>query len=292
MFFNRPDLPSDALRARHREKMLRNGAFLAVLAAFVCLFVLMFVPSEPALGALKTEDSPRVSAIGGTWKVEDLQWTQVGDKWRVQAYFMPSRVRIQGATKAAILNSMCGAILTALPGKPDGVSGREAVYRVDANAQMNGGDVDPEYAIFDAYVSVVVQEGACQVSDASKRSVYAPHYPGLLEGWSVTNGKLRAQGEGKQLELTFIYSGQGTPDLKGFPYFQACQLAMDDERIDEVVEKIGARDTDLADLPIVEVKVSARKQAGNSLLNFSWGSGAIFVFSNGQCVAHGPEQTL
>lgn len=292
MFFTPPDLNSDAMRARHREKMLRNGVFVAVLAVCSMLFLMVMWPAEDLSEPLKLDSSPKLSAVGGTWRVKDLQWTQVGDQWRVQAFFVPYRGPMQRVTETELLKSMCGAVLTGLPGKPDSVTGRDAVYRLDLNAQTVGGDVDWAHAIFDSYAPVVVQDGACQLSETSNRDFYSPHYPGALEGWVVRKAYLKPQGEGSQLQLTFLFTGEGSPDQEGFPYFQACQLAMSDERIWEAIEKIGAQDDALAALPIVEVQVSAKKQKGSSIFSVAWGKSATFLFSNARCVAAAEEQTL
>jgi len=168
--------------------------------------------------------APTVQAMGGTWRAENLTWTQLGDAWRISAEMYPRKVNLSNAAPGDLLYSLCGAILTALPGKPeDGVT-REEVYRLDLNIVMAKATDRPARGL--RQVPLPIDGGRC--AGITNDAEFFPTYPAPLDKWFVNAQRVWTSGGTSAREVVFQARPGQSAGLDAFPLEFACEAVLGD----------------------------------------------------------------
>ncbi|MGC3936248.1 hypothetical protein ACOTTU_00430 [Roseobacter sp. EG26] len=229
-------------------------------------------------------EPPLINAIGGKWAAHDLDWHETDGAWRVRAVLYPKRVSFEGATATALLRSFCGALVTALPGKPTTIS-RHEIYRTDLNVYLEERDDPDAEALFPSLIPVPVREGTC-IADGEGQ-IYYPTYPGPLVEWQVTDAGVVEVDEKTHFNVIFENGEAFEPELAEFPFQRACQAVLEDSLVTTAVLPKKLR-------PKVPAKgegtlfVTARlsKQIGSKWFGFAThrSNRLGFMVSSGACV--------
>ncbi|WP_298919834.1 hypothetical protein [uncultured Roseobacter sp.] len=216
--------------------------------------------------------------------MHDLDWHETDGAWRVRAVLYPKRVSFEGATATALLRSFCGALVTALPGKPTTIS-RHEIYRTDLNVYLEERDDPDAEALFPSLIPVPVREGTC-ISNA-ETVIYHPTYPGALAGWEPTEASV-VEIEGKaHLNIVFEPVESFEPELAEFSYQKACQAVLEDPLVTAAAlpKRLRSKVPEKGTGPLfVTARVS--KQVGSKWFGFAThrSNRLGFIVSSGACV--------
>lgn len=224
-------------------------------------------------GALASQSSETYTfeALGATWRVDSLKWTEIENHWLVAATVRLEKPGRGQLTGPQILSAFCRHIVEKKPGLPINSAAQKKIFRTDL--RVLGPNDRPFWPI---PVPVLSGNGDCPIKPGGD-SVFIS-YPGALSGWQFVGGTLQKAGS-KYRRMLIFQPDQGLDKkLSSFKAELACQATLQDPTVQEAQEAYEQRVTNV---DIEQGIVIIIAKSGGKTGTFQ---GDIFETSSGQCI--------
>lgn len=228
---------------------------------------------------LQGASTPTLTALGGRWQAQNLTWAQLGDAWRISAEMHPRKVSLSNANAGDLLHSLCGAMLTGLPGKPaEGIT-REQVYRLDLNVTLPEGA--NRSALFDRQIPLPVNAGRC--GEIAGDTEFFPTYPAPLDKWFVATQQVWTSGEASVREVVFAAKAGQPAGLDAFPLEFACEAVLGDPLVSAEALMSALPEERLAALDRGLLRITVQQGVGVGPLRAGLYRAETFQVADGAC---------
>ena len=221
---------------------------------------------------------PEVSAMGGTWIADELEWTESNGFWRISTVFYAKRLSRGKFGYAELANSLCGSVLTTLPDKPNQSIQRSNIYRVTFNAVIKRKGETTWSRLFDARLPFPVYRGACQtVSNGGTTSF---RLAGDMMNWDLTKYSLL---ENEEAEFEFRFLSLHESFEKAFEPSVFCQAVLSDPDVKFLDVEDGRVIVD-AMARLKKIRIRLNKGFQSRILQFGTFEAWEFDVVNNACV--------